>query len=831
MPWYTRMGVKLLRSAGRRCQPIIFLAFVTGAGLAQDFSFDIPFEFPPGRVGDPYSIHFGEGLDQIQNDPSGLFSFTFSFALSSGTPPPGMRIARNGLYAGTPTTPGNYTFTIQYLIAVTYAAELGIPSYRYTLNLISTHRIEPGSGPLRVISAQQMSFSLAERAATQTNSLTITNRGSQPQAVISAATTSSGGSWLSVAPASANLAAFGTVSLGVAANPGTLAPGVYSGSVTVTLTPSNERFQVPVLLTIASGQQVLNLSQSGLSFRSVLSGSAPPPQSFQVFNAGSGNLNWTAAATTFSGGPGWLAIAPASGTSNASASPSVAVTVNPQGLAAGDYYGQVQVSAAGVPNSPQTVTVVLIVLSPDQSPGPTVTPTGFVFLAPPGALQPPDQTAQLFSPTSTALSYSAIPTVDTTQNWLSVQPTNGNIQPPQPARVTIRAVATGLQPGVYRGQVTFRFGDLSVRRVDVLLIVPRAIGASSSKERAIENCTPTRLDTVFTLLGSSFRVTAGWPVPLEAIVVDDCANLIQTGSVIASFSNGDSPVALTAARDGRWAATWTGRNATPQMVVTLNAQTASPRLEGTAQIGGLVQANPVVPIVNSGGAVSAASNKGPFAPGSLIAIYGANLAESLSVSPRLPLETELAGARVVLGGRALPLLFASAGQINAMVPYDIAPNSTQQLIVRKGTRVSSPEAVTIAGAQPSVFTRDQSGGGPGIVSAVKTNGQYVLLVDAQNPVSAGDVLVVYCEGLGATNPPLAAGAAVPGNQLYPTVNPVTATVGGRSAEVLFAGLVAGFTGFYQVNVVVPQGVTPGDQVPVTLTSAGLTSTPVTIAVR
>jgi uncharacterized protein (TIGR03437 family) len=816
--------VKLIFGICRRGRLLLLLAALSAPLVAQDFTFDFPFEFFPGRVGEPYTIHFGEGLDQLQFDPG--VTFTYSFALTQGTLPPGLRIARNGLYDGVPTTPGTYNFTIRYLFTVTVDGA----SFTYQLNIIGTHSIEPGAGSARTISSSQMSFSFGERAAAQTNSLTVTNRAAQAQTVNATAVASSGGGWLSVAPASANLAAFGAVSFGVTATPGSLPPGIYSGTVTLSLTPSNDRFDVTVLMSIAAGGQVLSLSQSGLSFRSIVSGSAPPPQSFQVFNTGSGNLNWTATASTLSGGSGWLAISAASGTSSSNASPTVTVTVNPQGLAAGDYYGQIQVSAAGVANSPQTITVALIVLAPDQTPGPTVTPTGFVFLTAPGALQPPDQTAQLFTPTSTPLAFQASVLVDTQQNWLSVQPAGGTIQPPQAARVTIRANASGLAPGVYRGEVNFRFADNSVRRADVVLVVPRA-NTTASGARAIDNCTPTRLNAVFTLLGSQFRVTAGWPAPIETIVVDDCANLLQNGSAIASFSNGDAPVVLAPARDGRWVGTWTGRNASPQLVVTVHAQSTSPRLEGSAQVGGTLQANPVVPIVGSGGAVSAASYRGPFAPGSLIAIFGSNLAETLAESPRLPWETELAGARVVLGGRVLPLQFASNGQINAMVPYDLPANTTQQLIVRKGVRLSSPEAVTVASAQPSVFTKDRSGEGPGIVSAVRTDGTYVLLVDPQNPVRAGDVLIVYCEGLGPTNPPVPAGAMVPSDRLYEAANPVTATVGGQPAQVLFAGLVSGFTGLYQVNIVVPAGVPPGDDVPATLTSAGLTSRAVTIAVR
>jgi uncharacterized protein (TIGR03437 family) len=63
------------------------------------------------------------------------------------------------------------------------------------------------------------------------------------------------------------------------------------------------------------------------------------------------------------------------------------------------------------------------------------------------------------------------------------------------------------------------------------------------------------------------------------------------------------------------------------------------------------------------------------------------------------------------------------------------------------------------------------------------------------------------------------------------VNPLTVTIGGVAAVVNFAGLSPGYPDLYQVNAVVPAGVTPGDQVPVVLNIAGQTSPTVTMAVR
>ena len=57
------------------------------------------------------------------------------------------------------------------------------------------------------------------------------------------------------------------------------------------------------------------------------------------------------------------------------------------------------------------------------------------------------------------------------------------------------------------------------------------------------------------------------------------------------------------------------------------------------------------------------------------------------------------------------------------------------------------------------------------------------------------------------------------------------TIGGKSAQVAFSGLTPGYAGLYQINAVVPAGITTGDAVPVVLSVEGQTSPPVTIAVR
>src|SRR5262249_15352665 len=172
-----------------------------------------------------------------------------------------------------------------------------------------------------------------------------------------------------------------------------------------------------------------------------------------------------------------------------------------------------------------------------------------------------------------------------------------------------------------------------------------------------------------------------------------------------------------------------------------------------------------------------------------------------------------------------PRYFTNDGEINGVVPFDVPPNATHQLIIQRGSALSVAQNVTIASAGPAVFTLDGSGQGPGVIGGFKTNGE-AFLVTGANPVSTGDTVVIYCVGLGPVSPAVDAGAVAPAATLSATTNPVTVTVGGQPATVFFSGLTPGMTGVYQVNAIVPSGVTSGEA-PLVVTVAGQSSPPVT----
>jgi uncharacterized protein (TIGR03437 family) len=790
-----------------------------------------PYQFE-ATVGVPFSFDYAAaiGLNQIPAILPAGFTFTYSFSGGSNLPP-GLIVSKSGLISGTPTQAGTFQYTLNFSFTETYmgySASDSIPLPGYLLVLVN-------SGPPVQVIPGALSFSLTKgSSAGGSQSIVITNQGSQVQTFTVSAATDSGGNWLSVSPSSGTVAPFSSTTVSVDANGASLNAGTYLGSVSGSVSPANQQASISVTATVSGGEPELRVSQSGLYFQTVASGGAPPSESISVLNAGSGTLNFSVSASTVSGGKGWLSASPSSGSATSTSSANVTVSIDPTGLAAGDYYGQVQIAASGVANSPQSVSIVLKVAAAGTDLGASAYPTGLIFVAQAGGANPAAKTVSLTNPSTTPLSFAAVPLFGQGASSLVVQPASGQVSAASPVQITVQPNITGLASDVYSGEVGVQVSDGKTRHIAVVLILIPGSGSTNtfqalaSPQATASTCTPKKLIPVFTQLGVGFSTVAAWPTPIEATVVDDCGTLMTAGSVVASFSNTDPALQLASLNDGRWSATWQPQNSAAQVTITVQAQEIAPPLQGTQSIGGTLQDNPTTPSVGGVGSPAKAASNQPLAPGSFISIYGLHLAGGQNLAQSLPLATQLGATQVVLGGRPLPLLYAADGQVNAVIPYDVPPNSTQQLIVTNGPTLSIPAPVTIASTGPAVFVNRD---GYGIVDDYKPGNKAPIRVDATHPVSAGDALVIYCAGLGPVNPPVVAGSASPSSHPAITTNTVTVTIGGKPAQVFFSGLVGGLAAEYQVNVNVPKGITPGAAVPLVVSVAGFNSAPVTVAVK
>ncbi|MCA2963133.1 MAG: fibronectin type III domain-containing protein [Acidobacteriaceae bacterium] len=206
--------------------------------------------------------------------------------------------------------------------------------------------------------------------------------------------------------------------------------------------------------------------------------------------------------------------------------------------------------------------------------------------------------------------------------------------------------------------------------------------------------------------------------------------------------------------------------------------------------------------IAAGGVVNAADYTAAVAPGSLIAIFGANLAPATTSAAATPLPTSLAGASVEVNGQPIPLFFVSAGQINGQMPFGLS--GAVSVRVRTATGLSPAVSLPLAPAAPRLFTRSMDGkGDPILVRATDWT-----MVTAAAPAQPGDYLILFLTGLGNVSPAISAGTPAGDNAANGPLNQlpagaVTVTFGGKAAPVLFAGLAPGFVGLYQINFQVP----------------------------
>ena len=260
--------------------------------------------------------------------------------------------------------------------------------------------------------------------------------------------TSTGGNWLT-APTAGRLETpeglSATINQSVAQQ---LPPGVYTGEVLLTpyytgyATPT----AVPVTLTVSpTGAPLFDDMPGGLQFALQANGGNPANQVFQIRNAGSGTLNWTAIATTADGG-NWLTISSSSGTAPSFVSVGVLSAKLPGGGAAGTYSGTLLFESGT-----ETVTVPITV-SVGVTGYAQVNPISFTMPLHGGAPLP--QVVPLISLTGSNFYFTLSAASATGGNWLTVSPTTARFETTQYFTVSVnQAVVSGLAAGTYTAEL------------------------------------------------------------------------------------------------------------------------------------------------------------------------------------------------------------------------------------------------------------------------------------------------------------------------------------------------------------------------------------------
>ncbi|HWB84077.1 MAG TPA: hypothetical protein VG675_08055 [Bryobacteraceae bacterium] len=234
-----------------------------------------------------------------------------------------------------------------------------------------------------------------------------------------------------------------------------------------------------------------------------------------------------------------------------------------------------------------------------------------------------------------------------------------------------------------------------------------------------------------------------------------------------------------------------------------------------------------VPYIAPAGVGNAAGStpQSAVAPGSIISIFGANLANSTAVGPTSPMVQTLGGATVQVGDRMLPLYFVSSTQINAQLPPDL-PSGPQTLTVSPDGKTQVRADFTVAADAPGVF--GQLIGGQIFALALHEDGS---AVTTDSPARRGELLTLYGTGFGASNPGRPEGVAIPSSPAFRIVDPVDVQVGSATLQPQNSFAMPGSVGLDIVQFRLSDGAPTAQNAPLQVSVNGQLSNTVLLPVQ
>ncbi len=559
-------------------------------------------------------------------------------------------------------------------------------------------------------------------------------------------------------------------------------------------------------VTTAAAAPRLRLENTVVGPVSVAPGASPGPQVVEAYNAGDGALNLQASAAV-----PWLApgVGPARQcTRRPGQCIPVSVVFNTGALARGIYSATVVIRDPSALDAPQNLLVTVQV-------GGGV-PDNLELFAPPNGSS--DETilnsnSQLTTRVSTV----------TGGNWLSVLlDGTGSFRFVLPYKVTARHLG-GMAEGSYFGSITTSgsafAGDNKVVNVTfritsqpILRAFPETVRVRIPQNGPRQTANISLVNRgLGTLTVTGVNVTPG--TGGNFLTAEKIANV---NAAALTFDPGSLGLGVYQAR------------------VTFASNAANAALAVPVELE-IVQAGP--PLAFSEGVVNNATFEGgELAKGLIAAVFGEQFTPRAAASASsLPLQTTLDGVRVLVADRPAPVYFVSYGQINFQIPYD-TPTGEFTVRVERDGQMGNAIAVRIVDVAPRILRLGI--GEYGII--VNQDGTFPMPTTpglASRPARAGDVLVMYVLGGGPTSPAVQSGVAAPSSPLAQVPSQFQVEIGGGGllqqpaiVTPMFFGLTPNFVGLYQVNVEITDQVPRGNNVPVTLSSGGVRSNTVQIAV-
>ena len=623
-------------------------------------------------------------------------------------------------------------------------------------------------------------------------------------------------------------------------------PGVMRGTywIGLGLQSVGTQFNGSITASIDLGAQTpptVELSRGSLDFLSQADVN-PPIQQFKIRNAGDGTLNYLVAADE-----SWVQLNTTAGASSGEEDP-VNVSIETAGLAAGERLATITVSRSDL-SEPVRVRVRLV-LTGEGPPAIGLAPGELTFDILDGA-GPQLQPLYIRNSGGGVLAYEITDNVP----WLLISPSEGTSSGESDA-ITATANPAGLGPGTYTGQIQIR--DTGEGLMTTLMVTLNIVA------------NPPR--PAVTVQQLSFEAgPTGQPPPEQIFVLANAGNgvlnyVIQTSKPWLMVNPTSGVLETTLQHTGLEAITVTvnpfGLTAGPhQATITISSAAKGGQSPVVIAVS-LVLIGDLTPFIRQDGVVNAATFAGPeleahaATPGSIVSIFGDNMALSTEAAQAIPLPTELGGVRVVFDDgvndpmeAALFLAFAggaTAGfdQINAQMPWGLDTSSGfVTATVFTGEKVASPpRMVPVAEASPGIFTFEFGGGLAAIqnfklsaeddvvhLSVAQPEGSVCPTLEAlgivppgdcaivDQPAAVGGVIVIFANGLGLLDGIVETGDIPPVGPPLQTVKEVRVWFGTPGNQVqgvtLFSGLQSAFVGLNQINAIVPD-VAPGNAVPI-----------------
>jgi uncharacterized protein (TIGR03437 family) len=235
-----------------------------------------------------------------------------------------------------------------------------------------------------------------------------------------------------------------------------------------------------------------------------------------------------------------------------------------------------------------------------------------------------------------------------------------------------------------------------------------------------------------------------------------------------------------------------------------------------------------VPYILPGGIVNGAgvTPQLVLAPGSVVSVFGVNLAPAVAVGASSPMVQTLGGVTAHVGAQVLPLYFVSPTQINFQLPPSLPPGP-QTLIVSSPGQPDVQAVFQVAADAPGIFPSSVAAG---VTFGVVTHADGSEVTSA-SPAQAGETLTLFGTGFGPTIPTRPEGFAVPAAPAYLLTDPATVQLGAVSLTPSNAFAWPGAVGVDVIQFVVPAGLPSGANSPLTVTIGGTAGNTVQLPIQ